>query len=237
MRALITLLAVSHDDASRAAPDGGAATQGRFPAYVIAITGTSGAGKTTLVRAVARLLGDAAALFFDDYESTSSYPEDWTAWWRAGSDPDAVHTPRLAADLRALRGGVPVAHPHSGLPIAPASFVVVDEPFGRARGEMEDLVDFVACIDVPLVVALARRVLRSLDTLRDDARLREELRETAATYLTAGSVAVYAGANAAPSAGCDLVVDGLRDPQELAAQVVGAVRGRLEGGRPAPRPA
>ena len=42
-----------------------------------------------LVRAVARVLEDAAALFFDDYEATSTYPEDWTAWWRAGGDLDA----------------------------------------------------------------------------------------------------------------------------------------------------
>src|SRR5688500_5206388 len=70
----------------------------RFPSYVIAVTGTSGAGKTTLVRAVAELLRDAATLFFDDYESSSTYPRDWTAWWRAGGDPDAIKTPRLAED-------------------------------------------------------------------------------------------------------------------------------------------
>ena len=119
----------------------------RFPSYVVAVAGTSGAGKTTLVRAVVRVLEDAAALFFDDYEATSTYPEDWTAWWRAGGDPDAVQTPVLAADLRALRDGVPINDPRSGLPIDPAAFVVVDEPFGRARTEVRDLVDFVACLD------------------------------------------------------------------------------------------
>jgi len=56
---------------------------------VVAVAGTSGAEKTMLVRAVARVLEDAAALFFDDYEATSTYPEDWTAWWRAGGDLDA----------------------------------------------------------------------------------------------------------------------------------------------------
>ena len=121
----------------------------RFPSYVVAVAGTSGAGKTRLVRAVARVLEDAAALFFDDYEATSTYPEDWTAWWRAGGDLDAVQTPVLAADLRALRDGVPINDARSGLPIDPAAFVVVDEPFGRARTEVRDLVDFVACLDVP----------------------------------------------------------------------------------------
>ena len=83
-------------------PDATGTAASRLPSYVIAVTGTSGAGKTTLVRAVARLLGDAPTLFFDDYEATPTYPQDWTAWWRAGGDPNAVKTPRLAADLRAL---------------------------------------------------------------------------------------------------------------------------------------
>ena len=43
------------------------------------------------------LLRDAATLFFDDYECTSAYPADRSAWWRAGGDPNAVQTPQLAS--------------------------------------------------------------------------------------------------------------------------------------------
>ena len=91
---------------------------------------------------------------------------------------------------------------------------------------MGNLIDFVACLDVPLEVALARRVLQALDALEDGARLREELRRTAASYLPATSREVYRAANAAPTARCDLVLDGLCDPQDLAAEVVSAVRSR-----------
>ena len=38
-----------------------------FHAFVIAVAGPSGAGKTTLVRGVGELLGDAITFFFDDY--------------------------------------------------------------------------------------------------------------------------------------------------------------------------
>ena len=193
---------------------------------VIAVAGTSGSGKTTLVRVVAGLLGDAATLFFDDYENSSTYPTDWSAWWRAGGDPDAVKTPQLAADLRTLRGGASVLYPTSGHSIAPAAFVVVDEPFGRARAEVRNLIDFVACLDVPLEVALARRVLRALDATQNDSHLRDELRQIARSYLPATSREVYRAANAAPTARCDLILDGLRDPQALAAELFHAVRAR-----------
>src|SRR5262245_62134529 len=44
-------------------------------AFVIVIGGTSGAGKSSLVRRTAELLGDAVTLHFDDYKSVSVYPD------------------------------------------------------------------------------------------------------------------------------------------------------------------
>ena len=34
--------------------------------------------------------------------------------------------------------------------------IVLEEPFGRERAEIADLIDFVVCIDLPLEIALAR---------------------------------------------------------------------------------
>lgn len=208
-------------------PTGGG--RGRAQAYVIAVAGTSGAGKSTLVRAVTRRLGDAVSVSFDDYEQTSVYPPDWTAWLAAGGDPNRVATPGLAADLRALRSGQPVLHPCSRLPVGPAAYVVLDEPFGRARTEMRQLVDFVACLDVPLEIALARRVLRTLERVRDETRLREELRQIAESYLTPGAHELYLAATVLATADADLILDGTRDPEALAERVVQAIRARRRG--------
>jgi hypothetical protein len=44
----------------------------------------------------------------------------------------------------------------------PTPIIVVEEPFGRSRPEFAALIDFVAVLDTPLEVALARRLLREL---------------------------------------------------------------------------
>ena len=54
---------------------------------VIAISGPSGAGKTTVVNAVAARLGNASTLFYDDYFRRVSHP-DIRAWIEQGCDPD-----------------------------------------------------------------------------------------------------------------------------------------------------
>ena len=36
----------------------------------------------------------------------------------------------------------------------PASHVVMDAPFDRARSEVRHLIDFVVCLDVPLEIAV-----------------------------------------------------------------------------------
>src|SRR5438105_4636463 len=81
--------------------------------FVIAISGTSGAGKSTAVRNLVARLGDAIALHFDDYEASSIYP-DITQWLADGADPNQFQTPQLSADLRALSAGEAITLPHQG---------------------------------------------------------------------------------------------------------------------------
>jgi uridine kinase len=55
---------------------------------VIAISGPSGSGKTTLVKQVAAQLGDATALFYDDYRTVS----DWTKTCEVGQRQEPTRT-------------------------------------------------------------------------------------------------------------------------------------------------
>ncbi len=196
--------------------------------YIIVISGTSGAGKTTLVRNQAQTLGEATALFFDDYASTSSYPTDMTAWLGNGANPDQWHTPQMVQDLLTLRSGKSIKHPLTNQVIEPKPFLVVEEPSGKARRELGDLVDFCAFLDIPLEVALARRLLRDLaipSLSSDPVRSREYVIDFVRQYLEL-TRDLYRAANRLAAQTCDLLLDGEKPLEVLTQEVVRAIRER-----------
>lgn len=176
----------------------------RNEAFVVAVSGMSGAGKSSVVRKTVEQLGNATALHFDAYAADSIYPPDLRDWLRRGADVDEWKTPRLAADLRELRSG-------------PFEFVLVEEPFGRTRAELRDVIDLAAHLDVPTDVLLARRLLRRLEEEREQYgdqvldRLHRDLRE----HLAADRSLELAGAASAKAA-ADVILDGTKMIDEIA---------------------
>jgi uridine kinase len=195
--------------------------------YVVAVSGMSGAGKTSVVRRAVELLGDAAALHFDDYISVSTYPPDLRQWMEEGADVDVWQTPRLADDVRALRDGRSIALPESGAVIAPANVLVMEEPFGKMRREMAGLIDLAVHIDVPADILLARRILRRLSEEREQfgEGLLDQLRSDLEHHVASGRLLQMRGAIVARDA-ADIVLEGTHTIDELAQAVVGEVRRR-----------
>ncbi len=121
--------------------------------------------------------------------------------------------------------------------VEPAPIIVIDEPYGRLRADVAPLLDFVVCIDLPLHIALARRLTRQIRTAQgwaenaaDDAgRLAvlnwntQMLRGFLDAYLDFGHRA-YAFQRDHLLASCDLVVDGLGSVDEIVEKVADAVR-------------
>jgi hypothetical protein len=84
------------------------------------------------------------------------------AWVAEGANPAAWVVPNMTVDLLELRHGRPIPHRVTKQVTMPTPIIVVEEPFGRSRPELGRLIDFVAVLDTPLEVALARRLLREL---------------------------------------------------------------------------
>lgn len=132
------------------------------PSFVTAVSGVSGAGKSSLIERTAGRLGNAVALYFDDYAPVSEYPPDFARWMEEGADVDLWKTPRFSSDLARLRAGKAIEHPQDGRIVQPARWILVEEPFARLRREMHGLIDFAVLVDVPGDVLLARRLLRRM---------------------------------------------------------------------------
>lgn len=174
-------------------------------AYVVAIAGVSGAGKSSVIRRSIELLGEGAALHFDDYRETSEYPSDLRDWAARGGAVDEWKTPRLADDLRTMRDE------------ATAAVIFVEEPFGKMRQEMAGLIDLAIAIDVPPDVLLARRLMR-----RVDEGMIEKIEGDLRYHLDTGRE-IDALASAAIRNAADVVVDGTKSIDEIASEAAEAI--------------
>lgn len=196
------------------------------PAFVITVSGPSGAGKSATVRAVAEQLGAASCFYFDDYGEAMQQPEDGLAWIAEGADLTAFILPQFGQDIARLRQGETVLTP-TGRRVEPAPFLVIEEPFGRGRTDMKGLVDFSVCIDVPMEVALARRLLDTVEKWSGTAEARLQwMGNYLRTYLFEGMREVYVAINERVKEQCDLVLDGTHPVEQNAQSVVAAIHAK-----------
>jgi uridine kinase len=183
-------------------------------ATVVSISGPSGSGKSSIVKAVMNLLPNAYSLHFDDYKETTKFPENLTRWLSEGCNPNDFVTFKMVEDLKALRN-------QSGV-----SWVILEEPFGRGRIALSGLIDFVVCIDIPLEVAFARTIKRAACTVPENVEasvLIKSIIEFVDQYLTVSRDS-YAIVNKNVKKDCNLVVDGTKQVDILANEIVTAVQ-------------
>jgi uridine kinase len=126
---------------------------------IVAVAGPIGAGKTTLVHALAQALDGASTVHFDHYEiATRKSPAELARWLAAGADFSELRAPGLRAALQALKRGESVVDPVTGKTIFPGKRLILEMPLGRTHAETSDLIDLVIWLDTPLDVALARKL-------------------------------------------------------------------------------
>ena len=114
---------------------------------VVAISGVSGAGKTTMVKRLAKEF-DCPFLLFDDYTDERTYPKDMKSWLSGGADVSLIKTPGFVSSLESL------------LAQSNSRFIFIEEPFGKQRDVMSSLIDYVILLDQPMELCLARIIRR-----------------------------------------------------------------------------
>ena len=145
--------------------------------WVIAICGTMGSGKSTVVENVAAALPDCEMLFEDDYNKTTERSlEEINAWWSRGADVGEFDLSGLLAQLAA---GCPDKSQDQGtdVPRSPEVFstascatekvrsrsgtkklLLLETHFGRLHPALNPWIDFQCWIDVPADIAVARKI-------------------------------------------------------------------------------
>jgi uridine kinase len=116
-------------------------------AKVIAISGASGAGKTTVVKLLAKKL-NCDFLLFDDYTNKDSYPDDMKKWLTAGANVSVIETPNFVSALQRL------------ILNSTNDYIFIEEPFGKERAAIAPFIDYVVLLHQPLDLCLMRIIKR-----------------------------------------------------------------------------
>jgi uridine kinase len=114
---------------------------------VVAISGVSGAGKTTIVKQLANKF-NCPFLLFDDHTEKDTYPQNMKDWFKCGAKVSLIKTPKFVSALKCL------------ISKNTSRFIFIEEPFGKERDSMSSLIDYAVLLDQPMELCLARIIKR-----------------------------------------------------------------------------
>ncbi|MPM78095.1 Uridine kinase [bioreactor metagenome] len=173
---------------------------------VVSVSGISGAGKTTISKALCKQLEHAVALYFDDYEFRRQ-PDDIGEWIENGSDADAWDFSLLEADIEQI------------MQLKQYDYLILDYPFGKSEYSIKKYIDFAVYIDTPLDICLARRMIRDYrfaSTSDIMSALSSYLNKSRKYYILSES-----GIKA-----FDLVIDGMLTTDAMTAKIIKVLTSR-----------
>lgn len=119
--------------------------------FTIAIAAVSGGGKTEIAKALADNLPNAVALHFDAFELAG--PSSIVQWIENGADPHAWDLSPIEEEIERVKQSY--------------TYIILDFPFSYLHQEIASEIDLSFFIDTPLDIALARRILRDFEHIKD----------------------------------------------------------------------
>jgi uridine kinase len=186
--------------------------------FVISISGISGSGKTTIVTALKERLANTSVIYWDDYGNEVDTTRDINKWAADGFDCNEWNTKPVAVDIERLLK-------------APLDYILIDYPFGYLNECVGKFIDLTVFIDMPLDVALARRIIRDYTSRSQEsdfgladieelslAGLDGELR-----WYLSNSRPTYTKMPEMHKPVSDLVVDGTKSPEKLVNEIIAAI--------------
>lgn len=182
---------------------------------IIGISGISGAGKSTLIKRLAETL-QSTTIFWDDYDEISKGPQDYVEWFYSNKDYNDWIYPELVDTLHQLKKGETIVCPATRRNLTPTKYILFDAPLGYCHPATGKYIDFLICLDTPLDIALARRLIRDHQGNPNPQKMIQELEE----YLSKSRPLFILPPEEKTS---DLIVDGSLALEEQEKQVLDAL--------------
>jgi uridine kinase len=192
-------------------------------AFVLGLSGTPGAGKTTLTRHLHKIFPQSRIVYYDQFQTiTQMGHEQVRAWFARGGDPNEFALSELAAELTRQ-----TQRPSED---GKRALVIYETPFGRMHRTTGAFIDFLVWIDTPLDLALARATLAFLQLAQREKSGRAALAfvQWQEQYMINYPMIrpMYIAQRDTILGAADLVVDGTREPTDSSAAIVAGLAGR-----------
>lgn len=168
---------------------------------IIAIAAVTAGGKTTIVNKIKKQLPNTKTLHFDDY-SFEGEVDDFYTWAKQGADYNVWNLSPLIKDILEIKKN------------SDCEYLLLDYPFAYCHKGLSEYIDCAIFIDTPLDIAMARRILRDMNTATG-----EEIRQDLKMYIKYARIAhIQMLKDVLPSS--DYIIDGTKELEEQTEEII-----------------